>query len=198
MEEATTVYQNNKIIPEEIFEEAILALSFFPQLNGVSIEFKFKDNIKKSFMQAQPQFADVFKGKKNRRYNIFISSKVNIEGKDFSVNEIPSEVLVGWLGHELGHIMDYRDKSSVGLMVFGMRYLTSHNHIKEAERMADTYAVNHGMGKYILETKDFILNHTHLSDTYKKRIKRLYLSPEEIVTLVNEIEEVREEENTGS
>src|SRR5690606_41261583 len=92
------------------------------------------------------------------------------------------------MGHELGHIVDYRNKSAFGLMIFGFRYVTSENYIIDAERVADTYAVEHGMGNYILKTKNFILNHTDLSESYKNRIKRLYLSPEEIVVLVNELE----------
>lgn len=189
MEEQTIVYQGNKTIPVEIFEEAKRALAYFPELEEVGIEFRFKNDISKSFMQAQPAFSNVFKGKNNRNYYIFISSQVNIEGKDFSVRDIPSDVLVGWLGHELGHVMDYRDRSGMGLVVFGLRYVTSNKYIMKAERRADVYAVNQGMGDYILKTKDFILNNTDLSESYKNRIKRLYLSPEEIVNLVNELEE---------
>lgn len=115
------------------------------------------------------------------------------------MSEVPSEVLIGWIGHELGHIMDYRNKSAAGLVIFGFRYLTSSSYLKEAERAADTYAVNAGMGDYILATKDFILNHSHLSESYKERIARLYLSPEEIIVLVNQLEEELEKaEKEGS
>lgn len=193
MKEKTIVYQGNKIIPEKIEEEAKLALSYFPQLEEVEIEFRYKSDIKKSFMQAQPEFSNLFKGKNNRNYYVFMNRKLDIEGEEFSIDEVPKDVLVGWLGHELGHIMDYREKSAVGLMIFGARYVTSSNYIKEAERAADTYAVNQGMGEYILKTKNFILNNSNLSDTYKKRIARLYLSPEEIVVMVNKLEEEPDE-----
>ena len=189
MEEKKIIYQGNKTIPESILNEAKIALSYYPELKDVEIEFKFKQDIKKSFMQAQPRIANLFKGKKNRSYYIFISSRFLIEKEEFSMADVPSEVLIGWLGHELGHIMDYRNKSAMGLVIFGARYVTSENYIKEAERAADTYAVNSGMGDYILATKDFILNHSHLSDSYKERIARLYLSPEEILVLVNKLEE---------
>lgn len=189
MDEKTVVYQGNKTIPVQIFEEAKRALAYFPELEEVGIEFRFKNDISKSFMQAQPAFSNVFKGKNNRNYYIFISSQVNIEGKDFSIRDIPSDVLVGWLGHELGHVMDYRERSGMGLVIFGLRYVTSNKYIMKAERRADVFAVNQGMGDYILKTKDFILNNTDLSESYKNRIKRLYLSPEEIVNLVNELEE---------
>ena len=76
---------------------------------------------------------------------------------------------------------------------FGLKYLYFPKFIREAERAADTFAVSHGMGKYILVTKDFILNHAHISAKYKARIKRLYLSPEEIMLLINENRNLEEE-----
>ena len=139
-------------------------------------------------MQAQPKFSGLFKKRKNRSYYIMISEKFSIEDEEFGATELPSDVLIGWIGHELGHIMDYRDRSGFNLLIFGARYLLSNKHIREAERAADTYAVNRGMGEYILATKDFILSHAHLSEVYKARIKRLYLSPEEIMELVEELE----------
>lgn len=193
MEDTKIVYQKNKIIPESILNEARIALSYYPELVDVEIEFKYKEDIKKSFMQAQPKISNLFKGKDSRSYYIFMSSKFLIEKEEFSMADVPSEVLIGWLGHELGHIMDYREKSAMGLVIFGFRYITSSKYIKEAERAADTYAVNGGMGDYILATKDFILNHSHLSESYKERIARLYLSPEEILVLVNKLEEDLEE-----
>ena len=197
------VYQGNKIIPESVLDEAKIALSHYPELEDVEIEFSYKKNIKKAFMQAQPKFSHLLKGKKNRGYNIFMSSKLLIEDEEFFMNEIPSEVLVGWLSHELGHIMDYRDMSAMKLVKFGAGYITSEKFVKRAERTADTYAINHGLGSYIFATKDFILNHSDLSDAYKKRKARLYLSPYEILILVNnleleeELEEMEEEEESS-
>ena len=46
------------------------------------------------------------------------------------------------------------------------------------------------MKDYILATKDFILNHASISEVYKDRIKRLYLSPEEIMVLVEDLETI--------
>ncbi len=178
----------NKIIPPSIEKEVRIALSHFPELLNTPIEFRFKPRIKRSFMQAQPKFSGILNRRKNRSYYIMISERFNIEDDEFGVEDLPQDVLIGWLGHELGHIMDYRDRKGFGLMVFGIRYLVSQRHIREAERAADTYAVNRGMGEYILATKDFILSHANLSEIYKARIKRLYLSPEEILELVEELE----------
>ncbi|WP_165150400.1 hypothetical protein [Aequorivita sp. KMM 9714] len=176
---------DNKIIPENIKKEVIEAISYYPELYDTAIEFKFKNNIKKSTMQAQPRFASFFKSKENREYVILISRNIQIEGEVFTIDDIPSDVIIGWIGHELGHVMDYRNRTNVGMLIFGVKYLFSSAHIKEVERAADTYAVAHGMGDYILKTKNFILENANLSEKYKERIRRLYISPEEVMELIN-------------
>ncbi|MCK7590086.1 hypothetical protein M0G43_05845 [Subsaxibacter sp. CAU 1640] len=172
--------------PEIIENEIITALDYYPELKDTHIEFRFKKNIKKSTMQARPTFGSFFRSRKNRKYVILISETFKISEKRFLTTEIPSRILVGWIGHELGHIVDYQDRSKTNLIWFGLKYLFSDNHIVEAERAADTYAVSHGMESYILETKKFILNHADITPTYKSRIQKYYLSPEEIMDLVND------------
>lgn len=179
------------IIPDSIHTEVKKALSFYPQLDSIAIEFKFKKNIKKSTMQARPKFGSFFNSKKNRSYVILISETFKISDKEFRTRDMPSDIFIGWIGHELGHIMDYQDRSKLNLIWFGIKYILSENHIVEAERSADGFAVSHGMEDYILKTKDFILNHAQITTSYKDRIRKYYLSPEEIMELV----EVREAKN---
>jgi len=175
--------------PTELAKEIDTALSYFPQLKDVPIDFKFKKDIKHSTMQAQPKFGSFLKHRSKRGYNIFISEKFKIAGKEFLTKHIPSEILVGWFGHELGHIIDYQERSKMNLIRFGLKYIFSDKHIVEAERAADTYAVRQGMSAYILKTKNFILNHADITEEYKNRIQKYYLSPEEIMHIVNELEE---------
>ncbi len=174
------------IFPEILSKEINKAFSYYPELNKTPIEIKFKEDIKKSTMQAQPDFGSLLKSKKHRKYYIYISKTFKISDRKFKTKDLPSDVLIGWFGHELGHIIDYQHRSSLNLVWFGIRYLLLENHIVEAERMADTYAVKRGMGEYILETKNFILNHADIDDKYKLRMKKFYLSPEEIMNIVAE------------
>ena len=187
MQQKDSLEFNNKIVPDAIWRETYIALSHYPELKDTPIEIRFKKNIKKSFMQAQPKIGGLLKNKKKRSYLIFINETFKIEDEIFDVSSVPSEVLIGWIGHELGHIMDYQDRSALGLVWFGVKYITSKNYIKEAEKAADTYAVNHGLGEQIIATKNFIIHHSKLSDNYKDRIQELYLSPEEIMVLIDEI-----------
>lgn len=183
------------IIPESIEEEVKIALSYYPQLDKTSITFKFKRNIKKATMQARPTFGSFFRSKKNRRYVVFISERVKISDTLYKTKDLPSDVLIGWIGHELGHIEDYRSRSNLNLLGFGWQYLFSDKHIVEAERTADHFAVMHGMEDYILQTKNFILNTNKISPVYVERVKKFYLSPDEIISLVKERDEKEKLEN---
>ena len=172
------------IIPDSISVEINKALEYYPELRETHIEFRFKRNIKKSTMQARPTFGSFFRSRKNRRYVVLISETFKISDKKFLTKHIPSDILIGWIGHELGHVMDYSNRSKLNLIWFGIKYLLSDTHIVEAERAADTYAIRHNMEEYILKTKDFILNNAEIHDAYKLRIKKYYLSPEEIMDMI--------------
>lgn len=180
---------HNKIAPDLIKPEVTKALSFYPELKDTPIEFKFKPSLKKSLMKAQPKFSSLFKNKKNREYVILMSKNFTLDGLQLDFNSIPKNVLIGWLGHELGHIMDYQSRSNLNLITFGVRYFFSGNFIRKAERTADLFAISHQMEPYILATKNYILNHSDLSEKYKSRIQKLYLSPDELLALAKKEKE---------
>lgn len=186
-------FRENKTIPKVIETEVLKALSFYPELQKTSIDFVFKQNIKKSVMQAQPDIPAMIKGK--RAYKINISALFKLTTTAIPIHQIPKDILIGWIGHELGHVMDYENRNVFKMIRFGLGYLFSTTYLREAERVADTYAVNHGLGWYILQTKNFILNHAELSEKYKSKIARLYLSPDDIVEQVRILELKQQQES---
>ena len=187
-------YRQNKEIPAVIEKNVLQALSYYPELKDARISFIFKTNIKTSVMQAQPVFTTLLLRRARRRYRINISAHFKLIHCDMPITQIPEEVMIGWIGHELGHILDYEQRSNTGVISFGYRYISSPTYVKEAERVADTYAVERGLGKYILATKRFILDHAELPQSYKNKIARLYLSPDVIVDLVKKLEEKEKKE----
>jgi hypothetical protein len=111
-----------------------------------------------------------------------------------SILKIPDDVMIGWIGHELGHILDYEGMTNVGMMSFGYKYYFDSAFVKHAEMIADSLAVERGMGNYIVSTKRFILDHAELPQAYKDKISRLYLSPDVIVEQVRKLEEAKLQE----
>lgn len=177
---------NKKTYPPELEEAILKSLSFYPELVNVEIHFKYAAKLSSSVMQAQPKISSLFLPPEKRSYVIRMRKSFNMEGEIFHIHTLPFEVLVGWLGHELGHIMDYLHRSFFSLAGFGFGYILSDNFLKGAERTADEFAVSHGMGEFIQATKNFILQHAHFPEAYKDKIKRLYLSPEEIIEIVED------------
>ncbi|TDH24668.1 hypothetical protein EXU57_14405 [Segetibacter sp. 3557_3] len=187
-------YKHNKEIPVLIEQNVLKALAFFPELRDARISFIFKRNIKGSVMQAQPVFATLVGPRKARRYRINISSQFKLISTQMPIQDIPADVMIGWIGHELGHILDYEGRSNAGLVSFGYNYYFSPKYVKHAEMVADSFAVERGMGNYILATKRFILDHAELPQAYKDKISRLYLSPDVIVEQVRLLEEKKRQE----
>jgi hypothetical protein len=182
-------FRHNKQIPAVIENNVLIALSFYPELTNTPISFVFKRNIKTSVMQAQPVFTTLLRKRKNRRYRINISAHFKLTHSRMPILQIPDDVMIGWIGHELGHILDYESRSNAAMVSFGYRYYFHPSFVKQAEMIADSLAVERGMGNYIVATKRFILNHAELPQRYKDKIARLYLSPDVIVEQVKKLEE---------
>lgn len=171
----------NKTVPEAIEKHVRQALAHYPELTETTIRFVFTDRLNSSIMAARPTFGSLFRKKGNRTYNILINPTFKLgAGHTSSVSLIPDSVMVGWLGHELGHIMDYEQKSGWDIMAMGVSYTLSRNYIRKAERRADQHAVDRRMADYLVAKKSFILNHDELPQAYRDKIEALYLSPDDI------------------
>ena len=180
-------FGQNKVIPDLLKEEILLSLSYYPELLATPIEFRILDpSIKKSVMLAQPALGTLLGPSAGRAYVIKISRYFKDESHALPIEQIPQEVLIGWIGHELGHVMDYLERSVWEMAKFGLGYLFSRRYLMQAERTADLFAISHGLGEKIVATKNFILDHAHLPARYKEKIRRLYVSPEETLILIEE------------
>lgn len=179
----------NKTVPKIILDPVLKALSYFPDLDTVDISFEFKEKISGSVMQAQPKIISLFvNGKEERKYRVKITRVLELGDELLPIEEVPFDALVGWIGHELGHVMDYLNRSSTEMMHFGARYFLSKKKVTEAELTADGYAIDCGMGHQILANKIYILNNEGFAEAYRDKIKSLYMSPDQIISLSDALE----------
>ncbi|TDS17674.1 hypothetical protein [Sphingobacterium paludis] len=187
----------HKQIPKVMDAQIVKALSHYPELKNTCVRFIFTQKLKGSIMAARPVVSSLLGPKNKRKYDILISPVFKLQHSIEPIHHIEDDVLIGWIGHELGHVMDYEQRSTLSIAKFGLLYWLSKRFVRKAERVADTFAVNRGMGSYIIKTKAFILGHSGLSMRYKNKIAQLYLSPDDIVALINALEpetSVRKEE----
>jgi len=188
LENKQNALPGNKTIPASIEKPVRVALSHYPQLKDTPIRFRFTRKLNKSIMAARPVIGSLFKNRKDRVYEILINPTFKLESHEEAIRHIPDSVMAGWIGHELGHIMDYERRTFWGLLGFGISYGLSKKYVRRAERVADSFAIDQGMGLYLLSTKRFILDHSELPQNYKDKIEALYLSPDDLVELVDALE----------
>jgi len=129
-------------------------------------------------MVSRPKINSVFRNNDKREYRVILrkpaTSKNGVEWNKLSFNS-----LVGWIGHELGHITHYDHKGFGGMIIMGIKYAFPKYH-KRMERFTDQLAIKHNLGYALFEGTDYTLNSSNVTDRYKKHLQKFYLSPAEI------------------
>jgi hypothetical protein len=172
--------EGNKRYPSDIKNEVEKALSYYPELADSKIHFRWGVFTQYSFMLAQPKIPTLLRKKENRAYQIIIRKKFFLKNNQFANGRIPSDVMIGWLGHELGHVLDYRERSSWNLIWFGIRYYFSTSFLKKAEITADKNAAEHGLIAELVVSKEFGRDPKYFSMSYVNKLNGLYPSVEDV------------------
>ncbi|WP_423129350.1 hypothetical protein [Gaoshiqia sp. Z1-71] len=175
-----THHENHRLIPEYKIQ-SLIALNYYPDLNGVAIQFK-KKNIKTT-MAAVPSWDFIFRSKENRTYRIFVNTTVK-KGKGVLPEEVPLNAQIGLIGHELGHLVDFENKTAAGILLTGAAYLLPPFR-KKLERKVDEITVARGLGHQLKDFSDFVLNESDASGKYKKYKQRYYYKPVQLTRVMS-------------
>ena len=169
-------------MPDQLRAAFVEAWEGFPQVHEHKVSLRLRQ-LSKVSMRAQPVVNTRFFSRASRDYVIEMK-RDQLEAISFRLVDCPHEVLVGWLAHELGHVVDYLERSWANLLAFGVNYLWSPTFRIGAERQADIYAIENGFAKQIQATKRFILEESKISNKYLDRINKYYMSPDEVEQIV--------------
>jgi hypothetical protein len=170
----------NKQYPSDIKNEVEKALTYYPDLVDVKIHFRWGVFTQHSFMLAQPKIPTLLRKKEKRAYQIIMRKNFFVKNRQFANGRIPSDVMVGWLGHELGHVLDYKDRNSLNMIWFGILYYFSTSFLKKAEITADKNAAEHGLIDELVVSKEFGRNPKYFPMSYVNKLKGLYPSVEDV------------------
>ncbi|MDX1628394.1 MAG: hypothetical protein R3345_06825 [Fulvivirga sp.] len=173
-----------KNIEEETVKDSFMqVLNRYKQLHDKKISL-IQQRVKSATMQARPVIGyNIFK--EIDHYKVVLGEYVR-NSKSLKVSDLPKDVLTGWFAHELGHIVDYQSFNSLQMIQYGIKYLTSHSFKKKVEHAADYIAIDHGFHDEIIAAKNFILNHHLLDEAYKDKIRKYYMSVDDVNMCVNE------------
>ena len=178
-------YSYQKTLLPEFETEILSALSYYPELDSTKIIFK-EAKIKAS-LNARPTVGSLlFRRRSKRKYVIRI--KPNNSDSVATLDQVGFNGAVGVLGHELNHIVDYSSRSIFGIIGRLFNY-TNKKGKRNYEGEIDRMTVEKGLGWQLYDWEDYVLNKSNAKAKYKAYKKAVYYSPEEIITIMKELEE---------
>ena len=166
-----------KPTPDAYEEAAAAALARFPELADARVEFILRP-MKSAFAAARPKPSSLFKKRRNRRYRVFLNNDPSRLGSSFE--SLPLEQQIGLLGHELTHVVSYLPKHGVRIAFFVVCYSISRKFRRKVERTTDVESADRGFGPQLLEFALAVESNPALSERFKDRRRRLYLSAGEL------------------
>jgi len=172
----------NKAIPDEIELECLTALSYYPELKNIKIIFQFGSPV--STMVSRPKLKSIFRSGNKRVYQVIIR-KPGISKNGLEWSELSFNSLVGWIAHELGHIVHYSHKTSGGVLFTGIKYAFP-GYRRRMERFTDNLVIQHDLGYALLDGTNYTINYSNATPHYKNYLVKYYLSPKEIKEAINE------------
>lgn len=170
--------ETNKKFINKYKSQCLEALSFYPELKFVDIEFR-EDKIPTT-MAARPILSGFFNLNYERKYEIIFNNSVTCEVPFF---DLPREGQIGILGHELAHILDFEKKSFGQILLTGCFYANSFS-IRDYERRIDHLALEKGFGENLYSAYKYILEESKASQAYKEFKTFCYLNPKEILNKI--------------
>lgn len=168
-------YSANKVIPEEYELEILIALSYYPELKDVPIVFMPKKI--KTTMATRPRMDGIYYSREKRTYRILINNF--IESKDgINYNDVPFNARIGLIGHELGHVVDFMQKSMLRIISNGVAYVLNSPYRKNFEAKVDQITIEHGLGWQLYAFSYFVFHQTDITDDYLDFKEDNYPAPE--------------------
>ncbi len=140
------LYGHHKTLPEDYKLQVLLALSHFPELKEVKINYLIKATYVP--LSTRPDFWSMFKRKSKRSYIITLSNKTIDTLRHLLYSNLGFEEQVGIMGHELSHVADFRSKNALQSLRNAIGHLFP-RYIDKMEYNTDMICIKHGLGKQL-------------------------------------------------
>ncbi len=171
------LYGDGKTFINEYLEPTLIALSHYPELKDVQIEFRYSKE--KTTMAARPIPITVL-GK--HRYQILINNQADFEG--ILLSDVPFNAQIGIIAHELSHIADYHSHNLWGILGVSFRYFDRHRK-PLFEKEIDMHTVLRGLGWQLYDWAMFSMyGSNRATEEYKMFKRATYMKPEEIEQMI--------------
>src|SRR4051794_22328304 len=116
-------FGQKKVIPVQFRQQILIALSYFPELKDIAIDFRIRHN--RTPLTTIPGTMSVFKNSWKRKYIITISDSTIDTLSTILLKQFGFNAQVGVLGHELSHVADFNHQTTMGLLDNGINHISS-------------------------------------------------------------------------
>lgn len=191
IQELKKEFGNNKIIPIGYEAQILIALSFFPELKDVTIQFQIKKE--DTPLSSRPTFFGLFQSAKSRNYIITISKQTNSRLEPILFKNLNFNAQIGVLGHELSHVSDYKTKGFGKMINVAIIELFSKTQVDNFERNTDMICINHGLGYQLLDWSKSVRQNLKMEywrgadNVLCNSKKERYLNPDSIINVMNKL-----------
>jgi hypothetical protein len=165
------LFSTNKTFLPQIKSAALVALSRYPELKNTKIEFLFRPIT--ATMETRPKI-NLKAFTKDRTYQIFINNNQG-KHKALSIDSLTESMKIGWIAHELGHVVDYESRTAMSLIAMGIYYISVPSFKRNIEQSVDIITIRHGCGNEHCEGVEYLLYQSNATDKYKKNNLKYYL-----------------------
>jgi len=153
-------YGQNKQLPPGFELQALIALSYFPELKNTHIKFMVKHAY--SLLQTRPIGRGIF-NRHTRQFTITISDSTYWKLMPIQLDSMNFNAQIGVIGHELSHVSDFINRSLINLAMSGVKHLSS-KYIDRFEYRTDSICIAHGLGYQLLAWSRFVRATLHTGD----------------------------------
>jgi hypothetical protein len=145
--ELRTKFGKHKRIPTEIEKPVLIALSYYPELENTPIIFRIRR--RHTPLQTRSSWAGALKRKEFRDYVVTISDSTEQMLTPVLFKNVPFNLQIGVIGHELAHVADFSTYSSLKLIWHGIKNI-SPKYLDRFEFKTDSICIAHGLGYQLL------------------------------------------------
>lgn len=139
-------FANKKNIPDQFRKPILKALSYFPELKNIRIDFIVKKNY--TPLSTRPSFWSMIRRKNHRTYIVTLSNKTIDTLSHLLFSNLSYIEQVGVMGHELSHVFDFNRKNLFQSIGNAIGHLSKH-FVDKMEYRTDLICIQHGLGKYL-------------------------------------------------
>lgn len=155
-------FGKNKILIPQFALQTLVALSYYPELKNTSIRFIYKPAF--STLTTKPNFPSLLLSGERRTFTIIISDSSMQKIEPVILPKMDFDAQVGIIGHELGHVADFKQRSLLSLIGSGIGHLFSVRYIDRFEFRTDSICIAHGLGYQLLAWSNFIRTTMHTAN----------------------------------